>query len=493
MKKLLVSFLFVALLLSSGLGSCTTGQADEIGQEASLFSTPVDISEQTGLVIGQDGFHSGHQTRIVHTSHGDYIAMLTDRLRSDTHIQLNEFSIIKVLDGQATVIYQDYQSYCTSSISIFQDEKGEVYASAIVSNKYNDDSSNCAVSLSLWHIDAQTDEVNGYKTTLKNKVFHSYGYAQPAIDTVNKKIYALISRGNGDNDGYLHWFIFDLETMSWEPDEYIIECKDKWRFAYHYLFADGEGGMYMVTQRNALAENLGYPEIPSSPVWPANYVWDALAYYYIPDVYDDSEFYFQYVQEPDYSRVQDLDGDGKRDSMEERLANQYPGVLNNHYGDTYVDTKGLLHVLYTVTYNQNAYDRGVAFEVSLWHVTYDLTDKTAPKLLSKDRLFFDRDKEDNTITFEFRMTEGVDGSLFIVATDLDDESKDYFQLYRLTEKDKGVYDDEFLGRSDFGGVDWGFSLSNLRSVSTMDGKAAILFYDIDTNRMSYTLLTLPSE
>ena len=492
MKKLLSCFLVVVLLLSFGISGYAAGQSNEDGQEAAIFSDPVNISAQTGLNIGQDGFHSGHQTRIVHTSHGDYIAILTDRLKDDNNIQLNEFSIIKVVDGEATVLYQDYQSYCTSSISIFQDENGEVYASAIVSNKYNDEASGCSVNLSIWHIDAQTDEVNGYKTTLKNATAASYGYEQPVIDTVNNKIYAVLSRGNGDNDGYLHWFIFDLDTMSWEPGEYSIECKDRWRFMYHYLFADGEGGMYMVTQRNALAENLGYPEIPSSPVWPASYVWDALAYYYIPDVYDDSEYYFQYIEEPDYSRVKDLDGDGKRDSMEERLTNQYPTVVNNHQGDTYVDSNGLLHVLYTVGYNQCAYDRSVAFESTLWHVTYDLSDKTAPKLLSKEQLFFDSEIGNNNLGYEFRMTEGTDGTLFIVCVDLGDENKDYFQLYKLTKKNGGGYDYILAGRSANMGAGWGFSLSNLRSVSTMDGKAAILF-ESSSNRMAYTLLTLPTN
>lgn len=487
MKKILSCFLIALLLLSLGITAHAESPDDVI------FTPFVNVSKQIGETVGPDGYHSGHQTRLVHTTHGDYIAIMTERLKDDDeNIQINEISLIKVENGVATLLYQDYQSYCTSSINIFQDDNGEVYASSVLSNKYDTYSAEDSVSIAVWHIDAKTDAVNAYKTTIPTKEPASYGYAQPVIDTKKGKIYAVLSRGNGNNDGYLHWFIFDLKTMSWEPNEYKIECHEKWRYMYHYLFPDGKGGLYIVTQRNALAEPLGYPEIPNNPKWPASYVWDAMAYYYIPNVYDDSDFTFMYIEEPDYSRIHDLDGDGQYTSMDERMTNQYPTVVNNHQGDAYLDSKGILHVLYTVGYNQCAYDRSVCFESLMYHVAYDLTDPRHPRQLCKDQLFLDYAPAKNVnYAYEFRMTEGLDGTLFMVAGDQDESVSTCLELFEMTPQADGSYVYTKRGISDSGYTSWGLSLSNLRSNSTIDGTASVLVKVHGNDEMAVTTVTLP--
>lgn len=487
----------LAVLLGAVLVICLclqTAASSAAEVDLPMFMNPVNITAQTGANVGTDGFHSGHQTRIVHTEHGDYVALLTRM--TEGNFNMNEFSLLKIADGRASILYQDIQCYNSSSISIFQDEKGEVYAATVLVDAYNTSNTESMVNLAVYHIDAKTDEIKAYKATIPAGTGASYGYGQPVIDTASGKIYAVISRGNGDNDGYLHWFIFDLATMRWEPKEYGIECHDKYRYMYHYLFADGKGGFYMVTQRNQLAANMGHPELHDNPIHSIDFLWDALAYYYIPNAYDDSTFCFQYIEEGDYSRIKDLDGDGKYDSDEERQTNQYPAVVNNHYGDTFVDSAGLMHVLYTVVYDQDAYGDQITFERSLYHATYDISDLTAPKLLSKDQLYFDDGEGAELCEFEMRMTQGTDGTLYIVACNCNTEKESYgrFQLYQLSEKEDRTYTYDLLGMSDDIGADWGFSLANTRSLSVEDDTVRILYraYSDDT-KLCYEVINLKGD
>lgn len=536
MKKRVFCFLVAVLLAASGLSGCSSAPVDSrnvdgikstaqldslsvvegtalltaeaVSESGSLLSTPLNLTEATGASSFTNGIHSGHQTRIVHTSHGDYIAYLSDEIKEGDSAFFNEFSIIKVQDGKAELLYQDYISYCSSSISIFADDKGELYAATLTSNKFNDTpGSKASVNLAIWHVDSQTDEVTGYTATIENQVSTSYGYAQPVIDAANGKIYALFTRGNGDHDGYINWFIFDLATMTWEPTERTIYTD--WRYNYHFAYADGKGGVVLVTERNALAENLGYPEIPSATLWPADYVWDQLDMFYIPDMYDDSVSYKYSVQEADYSRVADLDGDGKCTTEEERKISLYPNTKNNHQGSTFLDSEGKLHVLYTVQYLRAAYDRSTA-EESQWHEVFDISDPANVKLLTKQQLKLEGYVEEGGANnYEFRMAEGSDGTLYMVAMRCDEEIPELdsrLLLYQLSEGEDGydyrlIYQSERLEEKT---INNGFSLADSRSLSLRDNTVSMIYHtsgDIyyngpleshGTNDWHYLTISLPS-
>ena len=486
--------------------------AETASESVPVLSTPFNLTDATGASSFTNGIHSGHQTRIVHTSHGDYIAYLSDEIKENPDENtpfFNEFSIIKVQDGQAQLLYQDYISYCSSSISIFADEKGGVYAATLTSNKFNSTpGAKSSVNLAVWHVDSQTDEVTGYTATIENQTAASYGYAQPVIDAANGKIYALFTRGNGDHDGYINWFIFDLATMSWEGTERSIFTD--WRYNYHFAYADGKGGVVIVTERNALAENLGYPEIPSATLWPADYVWDQLDMFYIPDMYDDSVFYEYPVQEADYSRVADLDGDGKCTTEEERKVSEYPNTKNNHQGSTFLDSEGKLHVLYTIQYLHAAYDRSTAEETQ-WHVVFDISDPADVKMLSKQQLKLEGYIEDGGANnYEFRMAEASDGTLYIVAMRCDGnvpELDSRLLLYQLSKGEEGydyrlIYTSERLDEKT---INNGFSLADSRSLSVLDDTISMIYHtDGDsyisgslenhgTNDWHYLTIRLPSS
>lgn len=467
-----------AKAISGVEGAAVLASANSEG-ESVVLSTPVNLTELSGAMSTGNGTHSGHQTRIVHTSHGDYVAYISDEIKKNPdgneNSFFNEISIIKVKDGEATVLFQDYISYDSSSISIFADENEEVYASALVSNKFNTTPGmNTGMNLAVWHVDSSTDEVTGYTANLKFDTIRSYGYAQPVIDTVNKKIYALFS--GGDEPGYLAWFIFDLETMCWEKESYSYEISE--RHCYHYAYADGKGGMILVTQRDKLAENAGYPEIPSAPEWSADYVWDQLEYFYFPNMYDDTTAYNFTIVPADYSRVKDLDGDGKRDSDEERQTNLYPGTGCN---DLFIDAEGKLHLLYGVSYIRAAYDRKV-MEETQWHAVFDISDPANPVELSREQLFFEGYDDTYGIgnPYHFRMAQSTDGTLYIVALRLTDaptvECTGKLMLYELSDAEEGydyslIYKSDRLIPEEFGGL----NMTGPRSISVKDNTVSMIY------------------
>ncbi len=475
MKKLLSFCLLVAMLLTvSLLGTALAENLVDIE-----LSTPLNLSDATGARSIGNGAHSGHQTRIVHTSHGDYVAYLSNEIEPSAASTINEFSLIKVENGKAELLYQDYQSYCSSSISIMADDEENAYAVSFTSNKYNKIVGvKDTLMGSVWRIDGKTDQVTGYQATLETPRTESFGYAQAVMDAKNKKIYAFIS--SGDEPARITWYIFDLRTMQWEKDARSIEIP--MRHCYHFIYADGKGGVVLVNQRDHLASAFGHDEIPTAPLWPASYLWDQLDMYCIPNVYGTS-FYTYSINVADFSRVKDLDGDGKYTSEEERKTNAYPGALNNHQGDVYLDTSGKLHVLYTITYSRDAWDRSNV-EMQQWHEVYDISNLANVRLLSEQRIYFD-DYDPNSLgtnVFEFRMAEGLDGTLYLVVQYDDDKAieENKLQLYQLVERTEGGYDYVRLYKSDMllpssRSMSKGYSLSGSRSLSTRDGRIAMIF------------------
>ena len=446
----------------------------------SLISAGLNLSNSGARSFG-NGAHSGHQTRVVHTSHGDYMAYLSEELTSQSGVTLNEFSLLKVYNGVTTLLYQDYISYCTSSISIFQGKDGEVYAATATDDKFNETEwPDAWANLAIWHINKADDHVTGYTASMYFTKVNSngYGYAQPVVDTTYNKIYALFS--GGDEPGVLAWYIYDIANMSWEPTEYAFEIPT--RYCYHYVYPDGKGGMYFITENDQKVTSAGYPEISTAPIQSANYVFDKLKMYYIPNVHDASKFYTYMVQDADYSRVKDLNGDGKYDSGDERLVNQYPDVLNNHQGDVFLDAQGLLHVLYTIQYVRAAYDRKV-MEEQQWHEVFKITSASSVRAIVKERLYFDGYDTTSGVSnqYDFRMAQDTTGQLYILALRIPQSSTTNaadgkFQLYKLTSKTGGynytlIHESEKISDTN---INVGMCITGTRNNSLKDNTISIM-------------------
>lgn len=322
----------------------------------------IPISTNSATQAAGNGIHSGHQTRIVYTEHGIYSAYVTNTQNKTVNgrtAKTNTFTIFKIQNGQSTALYSDDFPADSSSVNIMQDtQTGDVYVAAIPTNKYVQPQE--PAWLAMYRVDAETDEITKVFTTLDFEVpsqpVHGYGYSQPIMDVANRKIYALYSGGDGSQKadaekdvgdwGYFAWAIYDMESGQWEDTMRTI--RTNYRFCYHYAYADGNGGISFITQRDVTKESVGHSEISH-----AKYVWDELDLFVIPNMYE--EEYEQYVLlEADYSQIGE---------------NKYPESLHYEY---YKDDDGLMHVLYMQRYYR--LPSGMVTERTLYHAVYDGTE-----------------------------------------------------------------------------------------------------------------------
>lgn len=397
MKKRISLFLAVVLLTSCMLVPSSLATDDGIA---------VSNFQNLNLTSGEEpcgnGVHGGHQTRILHTSHGVYAAYIVNTDEDENDVDANEFAIVRIENGTSTVLYKDFLPADSSSVNIFCDENEEVYVAAIPVDKYSNDAAEEHAWLYIYHLDRETGIVTGYNSILPFEKRVGYGYSMPCIDTANRKIYAIFS--GGDAPGYFAWFIFDMDTMTWEPEAHSIEID--YRHCYTHVFADGNGGVFFVAARDITKQAAGHPEIGF-----ADYVWDDLCLFRIPDMYG-TEYTQTNIASADYSE------------------GRYFYIANNgSTGDTYLDAGGRLHVLYTIReYTPGTYAEGgnVTLNSAKYHAVYE-----GNTCIYNEPIKFTRQSEiDN---YSIRMAQSVDGTLYILAMPTDEDGL-FVELWRATDE-----------------------------------------------------------
>jgi predicted GNAT family acetyltransferase len=196
MRKSIAYILVFTMLLSFGWTSFGSENAKAaVGVDEQVvadFSDEVDIRAKTGLISGQDSNHGNHQTRVVRTSHGSYVAYVTD-YRGGKYLQhptqgLSEISVMKInKDGTIKLIMQHVKSYDASQVSLIVDKDENVWAGLVYENGFRDqfDAHKNGMVLEFFRIDAETDEVNGYSTIVSDIDINGggigYGVFQPVL------------------------------------------------------------------------------------------------------------------------------------------------------------------------------------------------------------------------------------------------------------------------------------------------------------------------
>ena len=475
-KSLAIIFTIVMLISFVGMGySGIMMSADATDYTLEVtFSDIVDIYEAGANVhAGDNSMHGGHQTRNVHTSHGDYAAYITNTVKD-----MNQFSVIKINDdGTTTVLFQEYKIYDTSQVGLFVDSDENVWAVTVGSNNFKDQFDNrpAAIIAAAYRIDKETNETACYNVLVPKETSDGYGYSSFCYDEVNEKIYTLTSSGN--EPGYLTWLIFDIETKTWENEARAIKTNN--RQCYHYIYADGKGGMFVVNERDIRASSAGYPEIGNNhgltdaelatfPRWSADYLWDQLELYYIPDV-TEVEVKTLMVEEADFSRVTGTQEE--RYSLAGRLTNEYPNIQNNKGGDTFVDADGYLHVTYAKEFLLAASTRATT-ERTWYHATYDISDPNNMKLLSKKAIVDDSKLDYNC---SFRMYQDSKGQLYYVSGETDKATGEgNIVLYKLDGDVNNGYERTKVAEKEILG-DHIIHISNDRSNSTADDSFGVLY------------------
>jgi len=367
------------------------------------FMEKVEVETESGLDLG--GPHSGHgnhQTRVVHTSHGDYICSTTNGQREGKYLK-NEFrdgvlevSVMKVEpnSSECRLVLQRTINYHTSQISVIADKDENIWAGIVIEDSFRNfrDAHKNGIMIELYRIDAETDDVEFYTTIISGKDINGdcVGYSSFYYDESIDCIVTFSTDSVACDDSYLYWHVFDCEARKFDAETRVLAVHGG-RESYPFFEPDGKGGLVLITNRNPeitskvtytpeMGTNDGIPMDVMRKYFPQGrelqyYCFDQINAHYIPNIRSEENVRSFTVYDTDRSRIKGTLEE--RLTPEFRMTNEYPIIANNNGGDTYLTEDGLLHVTLKVSYALEAWDHSTT--ESRWvHVVYDV--ETGEKL-----------------------------------------------------------------------------------------------------------------
>lgn len=436
-----------------------TAEIAKLQRAASDFNVtiaePVSIKTATGVGAGGVAGWGNHESRIVHTSHGDYAAYTTgDTYNDETGVNVLPFAAFKIYpSGTVTKVFDDLKVYDSSGVTLFADKDENVWVLVVNDNRRTPQ---LDVAVTAYRIDAFTDEVTVY--------FHSYeiplvgsgfGYGGAAYDPYTNKIIAEIADGDpsyGDDKGTIEWFLFDVRSLTWDPEYRQINVDN--RYCYPFIMPDGRGGMYIIAGRDYRCTSAGYPEIGDHNTgveWKtapaktyrnydqsAGYVWDSERIFYIPDM-TVSEGKFFWAVPADYSKVENQSQE-ERYKIENRIKNWYPNFQINNGGDVFIDSEGYLHVIWYKQYLYAASTRAEADNM-FYHDVYDIRNVKSLDDFSEALLVSSSPIKNGVADgkcYSFRLFEDEEGNLFYISASVDKTLNDDPLKIKSNKKGTGV-------------------------------------------------------
>ncbi|MBE6587681.1 MAG: hypothetical protein E7647_04615 [Ruminococcaceae bacterium] len=380
---------------------------------------------------GDDAVHGNHQTRTVHTSHGDYAAYVTGTYTDGKGQTVNKWSLIKIdtAKGTSSVVFTGEKYYDSSQVSLLVDKDENVWAITSTSDSGRNLTGE-GIDARAHRLDAVTGEITSYTSIISGGAQDGYGYATCFYDEKYNRIIVMHAGGDyveGLKRASFNWTIFDLRTNRWQTRVRHVMIDS--RHCYMFGYADGKGGLILVAQRDIKAASLGYPEIGSDKGltssdyqymsqnginrWSANYCWDQLDLFYFPKITESKHTQYS-VCEADYSKVTGTQEE--RYTLSYRLRNYYSAVQNNNGGDvlltTEADGKMLLHITYNKALIQAAMDRSIGCESKWYHQVWDVTDGADGAVKLYEGVLVDEMAGESG--FGFRLYEDSKGNVNII-------------------------------------------------------------------------------
>lgn len=358
---------------------------DEIGLMISEALRVDDNGDDTDTKTCGTGTHGGHEVKVVRTSYGTFAVFVTGDVNEEGRTK-DEMTFFEITSNGCRAIFTDDFDHSNGSCvpNVLQGTDGIIYV--ILMNDAG------PARLTLYTYDAKADT---YTKDVQTRAFdvpsnqcHGYGYTQAVIDNHYGKIYAIFN--GGDVPGYVAWFIYDIESATWEEDCYTINLD--WRICYANAYPDGNGGFIFLEQRDALVTALG--ELLGVDFKQANgYLWDAIVLIHVPDAHKE-EFTMQDVFTPDYSTT----------------ASGVKPYRASHYntGASLLDTNGNLHVVYTTVYSGTN---------TMYYAVYDKDLKE----LRNDKITLTDTKNKN---YGPALVEGKNGKVYILAVNTNTKLKE---------------------------------------------------------------------
>ena len=491
MKKLLVYLLAMAALVSTWLNVTPLVASAAENDPVVTFSDIISIKDDgSGMWAGANSAHGNEMTRVVHTSHGDYVAYITDSFIGNDNICLAQISVMKVNeDGTTEFIYSNYNVNENSGISLFVDNDENVWCVTSEETYYKAELNRpTRLYVSAYCIDAETDEVMTYSAILDEAKYEGYGKTDICYDTTSNQVYVFQGAWTGTDKAGAVVSIFDLNTRKWDP--YVRGFDTEHSQCYKFIFADGNGGVYMIDERtihnavlrySEIEDNIGLTEEELEKInrWSASYIWDQLLFTWIPDVSDDSvKSYNQIAVAGDYSKV--LGDYDYRHSYEGRTTNLYPLVQNSNGGDFYVTSDGYFHLTYCYQYGYHAADRSTDSQ-TWYHEVFDMSDPANIKSVYRGVLSEDTKDRVATCETSWRMYEDSDGQLYFISGYTDDLSESdaplrdsVLRVISVDGNPEDGYTYRTLASMDYVGYQL-VNVSNARSNSVQDDVIDVIF------------------
>jgi len=455
--------LLVAVLLPVSLVGCVTAFAEEgvlsndiPAEGLQVISTALDAIKLSGVNATSMGNHGANQNRVVSVSSGMYLGvMLTpkDEYTKDcvqaTMIRVNP-------DGTAETIYKDFIAGGSTTVTIMADNNEDIWMySAWSVEPYS--------YFKVWHYDVSENNTTAYESV---QFGGDLGYSVAMMDAENDRIFALAP--GGDVPGSFTWCEFDMVKKEWLPK---VKAEIPYRCCYDYMYPDGNGGVYIVGERDIQNRSVE-SNIPKLSVVDAmsqlrsrkidaDYMWDELYLMHIPDLS---------VANVDFYPIEYADYD-----VENGI---YPNIKNNGCGDTFLDSKGYLHTIYTT-------DDDAVAGIYMNHKVYDTS---TMEVIYAERITF---LYGDNVSYNARMFEDLEGNVYILAMPLYARSQvevwksvnDTNTQYKLVHNENL----EGLGNNPVGG---GMILANNRNNSKPSNTASFIL-DFGGTWNAYTIDLAP--
>ena len=409
MKKSFIVLTSVLLILSAVLSGCSTdaGRGNDEGisgdSENSTgthadnppaedgFANTISLLKSNGSATNINWYHAtiaapyhgGQQNRVVHTERGTYTAFSVDS--GDSEFGIQKFYVAKV-DREGNVVLLHYGEFSSDFneilVNIAQDTNGDIIVTAASPKE-----------LEVHLFDSETDELSSYTAEPEFTGEKEASYSQVLFDFENRKLYAFYNGRNQEGMYLLEWFTFDLESREWDPIS-----KHKWldcgRHCYLYPFPDGNGGAYIVGQRDIHYSEPHAAALDVGDFSGFGYLFDEQTLFHIPDLSVTDNISYTTIAE----------------AYEERGSEGIWSVATSGaYGDAFIDSDGYIHILYYyyLYYKGEAKDGLLDDERQYRHAVYD-----GMECVFNERIDFGNPEVQS---YKPCLMQGTDGTLYFIA------------------------------------------------------------------------------
>lgn len=391
-----------------------------------------------GVYATGTGTHGWHESRVVRTTNGTYVAFISEEKHGDVEYKYGSYdsstdtwqytdtfdwdhiSVIKITSNGCKVVldnvwYPHCLGSCTANVN--QTKDGNIILTVISEDKakyyeswdvVNYGFKNEGAWLRVYEIDTETDTLlnpdeDVYLPDFKKAGLHGYGYSQPVIDEETGLLYCMYN--SGEVPGYWSWYTYDLNTHEWVGGPYLIEIES--RCGYMNVYPDGNGGVFFIAQRHPPRDAL--EELLGVTFKAGGYGFDTTYLFAIPDMTKEECFFVDRTYEPVYPKDQE--------DVYTASANHYAG------GTTFLDSNGHLHVIYAVG------NRNIDMKLRRYHTIYDVRDNY--KKIKDEELTLS-DKKNNS--YYVGMGENTNGDIFIIGVNAASSKKGTrIEVYQSTD------------------------------------------------------------